>query len=85
MRDSIKSVLLAAPVSQFDEVMHPFVQKWDDPPTSLQLLEVLDLCILCAHGSDLVITLLQTVYDETLQREQKKHEDNVPLATWRKM
>ena len=82
MKD-IKEQLLKAPDTQLDASMFPLIEKWDNEPTSLQILEVLDKCIHASLASGFVIKLLQSLYDIALKREGKKHEDNVPLATWR--
>lgn len=80
---SIKDMLLKAPSGQLDPSMFPLIQKWDDPPTSLQLLEVLDKCIFSALASGFVVTVLQGLYEEALVREGKTHSDNESLAAWR--
>jgi hypothetical protein len=83
MQPSLKQMLLTAPETQLDHQMFPLIEKWDDEPTSLQLLEVLDQCIYFALASGFVITLLQNMYDLALEREGKTHEDDIPFATWR--
>jgi hypothetical protein len=80
---SIKQNLLTAPESQLDASMKPLIEKWDDKPTALQILEVLDHCIYAALASGFVIKMLQTLLDIAMTNEQVKLEDLVPLATWR--
>lgn len=79
----LKTALLTAPDSQLDARMKPLLEKWSDPPTAIQVLEVLDHCIHGALGSSLVVKLLQILYDDALKAEGKTHEEVVPLATWR--
>ena len=76
-------LLLEAPDSQLDASMKPLIKKWSDPPTAIQILEVLDFCIHGALASGFVVAVLQVQYDVALKREGKRHEDMVPLATWR--
>lgn len=83
MQPTLKQMLLTAPDTQLDSCMFPLIEKWDDEPTSLQILEVLDQCIFSALASGFVVGLLQTLYDAACKREGKTHEDNVPFATWR--
>ena len=79
----IAEPFLEAPDEQLDASMKPLIEKWSDPPTSLEILEVLDKCIFSSLASGLVVTALQMFYNRALQAEGKTHEDNVPLATWR--
>lgn len=80
---SMKEMLLQAPEDQIDEQVRPMIEKWDDEPTSLQILEVLDQCIHASLASGFVVSLLQNLYYATLKKENKTHEENVALATWR--
>ena len=48
---ALKEALLKAPDSQLDACMFPLIEKWDDNPTALQILEVLDECIYSALAS----------------------------------
>lgn len=80
-----KLLLLSAPESQLDASMLPLIKKWDSPPTSLQLLEVLDHCIHGSLASGSVVAFLQSLYAAALKREHKEHSENVPKATWRNL
>ena len=79
----IAEELLKLSEHSLDASMKPLVEKWSDPPTSIQILEVLDRCIFSSLASGSIIIILQCCYQEALLREGKKHEDNEPLATWR--
>lgn len=68
---------------EIDPAMHPLLKKWDEPPTAVQVLEVLDECIHGALASGFVVKALQVIYEMACQRENKSHEDIVKLATWR--
>jgi hypothetical protein len=81
--NELAALLLQANDTQLDASMKPLIEKWSDPPTSLQVLEVLDHCIFAALASGFVVSVLQALYDGCLQREGRAHSDNEPLATWR--
>jgi hypothetical protein len=80
---TFKELLLQAPNSQLDHSLFPLIEKWDDPATALQILEVLDQCINAALASGFTVSLLQNIYNGALLHEDKDHEDVVKLATWR--
>jgi hypothetical protein len=79
----IVEYLLTAPDSQLDAQMKPLIQKWNDPPTALQILEVLDYCIHGSLASGFVVALLQTIYDMACKVEGATHEEVAKLAIWR--
>lgn len=79
----LATLLLSSSDRQLDAAMFPLIAKWDEEPTALQILEVLDHCIHGSLASGFVESTLQVVYDMALKREGKTHEDMVPLATWR--
>jgi DNA-directed RNA polymerase subunit F len=76
--------LLKAPITQLDPSMLEIIKTWSNPPTSIQILEVLDKCINGGLASGFVITLLQVYYKLALKDEGIKHEDNLDKAIWRK-
>jgi hypothetical protein len=80
---NIRDLLMIAPDDQVDAALKPLIAKWDTEPTSLQVLEVLDLCIFGGAATGFVVRLLETLYDVALQAEHKVHADNLPFATWR--
>lgn len=77
------TLLLQSSDTQLDPKMLPYIQKWSNPPTALQILEVLDLCIFGALASGFIVKLLQVLYDQRCVEENVVHEDLVKLATWR--
>lgn len=82
--NELKQILLTAPDSQLDHCMFPLIEKWNDIPTALQILEVLDHCIHASLASGVVITVLQTLLDNALAGEKKTLEEVVEHAHWRK-
>lgn len=79
----MKDILLAAPDSQLDAAMKPLIEKWSDPPTPIQILEVLDHCINGSLASGFVVHTLQIVYDMSCKEANTTHEEVVKQATWR--
>lgn len=78
-----KKILLTAPDTQLDASMKPLIEKWLEPPTPIQILEVLDHCVHGALASGMVITMLQMMYKETCAQANTTHEEIVKSATWR--
>lgn len=81
--NEIASYLMKAPDSQLDAAMKPKIAAWSDPPTALQILEVLDACIHGSLASGFVVRLLQMMYDDARKTEGKTHEEIAKDATWR--
>jgi len=81
--NGIKKQLLTAPDSQLDESMFPLIEKWNDEPTALQILEVLDYCVRYSLASGFVITLLEQILDIAIKQENTTYELVVENATWR--
>ena len=75
--------LMAAPDTQLDAAMKPYIQKWSDPPTATQVLEVLDHCIHASLASSVVVQILQSLYEDACSRSGLLHEDVVKHAIWR--
>jgi hypothetical protein len=76
-------MLLEAPDSQLDSSVFPLIEGWDNPPTSLQILEVLDKCVYYGLASGFVIDILDTLLNDRLEDEGKTLHDIEELATWR--
>ena len=83
MREMIEH-LLRAPDHELDAQMKPLIEKWSEPPTALQVLEVLDYTIHGALASGFVVAVLQALYDIRCKEEGTTHEEVEKLAEWRK-
>lgn len=83
-RSELVEVLLTASDRQLDASMKPLIKKWDDPPTPIQILEVLDYCIHGALASGFMVAALQAIYDSTCKKNNTTHEEVVKYAVWRK-
>jgi hypothetical protein len=77
------SLLLKMSDSEIDSKMRPYIEKWSDPPTALEVLEVLDWSINGSLASGFVVACLQALYDLRCSAEGTTHDDVVKLATWR--
>lgn len=82
-KDDLKELLLQSPDRELDARVKPYVEKWDDPPTTLQILEVLDLCVNGSLASGFMIKFFEVVLDEAIQREATTYDDVVKQAIWR--
>lgn len=81
--NSMIDALLKMSDRAFDDSMKVLVRKWDSPPTSVQLLEVIDKCVYSSLTSSAVLYALQVLYDDTVKREGTTHDEVVKKATWR--
>ena len=79
----LKNLLLQATDSQLDASLFPLIEKWDDEPTPLQLLEVIDKCIYGSLASGFVVGLLQACYELACADRGTTHDEVVKQATWR--
>lgn len=84
MPTELKQMLLDAPYGHLDASIKPMIEKWDEPPTALQILEVLDKCIYAALASGFVIDILETMLAGTNMEENTTYELVEALAVWRK-
>lgn len=79
----IKQMLLLAPDSELDSCMFPLIEKWDDTPTAIQVMEVLDYCVHSGLASGFVITLLETMVENAIKEENITREQLIEKAVWR--
>lgn len=80
---SIAEILCSGSDRELDPKMHPKIRAWSDPPTALQILEVLDACIHGALASGFVIKSLQRLYERACSDEGTTHEAVASVAPWR--
>ncbi len=80
---TIKELMLLAPESQLDNSIKPLIEKWRDPPQSLEILEVLDKVIYTGTASGFVVQLLEQYLNQTLKEEHKTLMEITQLAIWR--
>ena len=58
--------------------------EWSDPPSALQILQVLDFSVHDALATGTIIIVLERLFEEALIRENVTRENVVSQATWRK-
>lgn len=80
---SVVAFLKAAPHGEIDTIAVDKIKTWCDDVSSLQVLEVLDMCIYGALASPIALTAIDHLYDYLLEIENKTHDDNLPYAHWR--
>ena len=81
--DELITLLQQAPDSQLDSCVKPKIAKWSSPPTSLEVLEVVDEVVHSSLGSDFTVRLLNLILSDSLKRENTTLEQIVPQAHWR--
>lgn len=81
--DTIKSLLLEAPDGHMSASVKTLIEKWDDEPKSLNVLELLDAIVLTGGGSAFLMGILQELLTRTLNKEGVSLEETITLATWR--
>ncbi len=81
--DSLRDLYLAAPAGQIDSQLKLLIEKWNDEPTAIQLLEVVDKAIYWGAATTFAVSSLQTCLNIAMRREGKELADLLPLATWR--
>jgi hypothetical protein len=82
--NELKRILLSAQYDQLAHSMFPLIKEWNDIPTALQILEVLDKCVHAGLASAAVINVLETLLENALAGEKKTLEEIVEHAHWRK-
>lgn len=79
----VRDLLLSAPETQLDPALFPLIEKWNFPPTSLQILEALDMCVYGGAASGFTVTVLEGLLNRSLRRDGQELKDIIPYATWR--
>lgn len=80
-----KQILLSAPNHHLEQSMKDLIVTWDDPPTPLQILKVLDFCIQGALATGMMINILQDMHQKSCQQFNTSHEEVIKRAVWRSL
>ncbi len=80
----VKDLLLKAQPATLDPSVKPLIEKWSTPPTPIQVLEVLDLCVNGGLTNRLGTVTLQAIYFDACLDHKTTHEEVVTQAHWRK-
>ena len=81
--NDLKQLILEAPENHLDRSMIPLIEKWDEHPRAIQILEVVDKCIYYGLASDFVVASLQVMLEAAMINEQTTLEQLEQLAVWR--
>lgn len=82
---TLKEQMLSAPSEQMDDAIKNIIrEKWDDEPTAIQILEVVDHCVYWGASSDFVVRVLNLYLESALKTENKTFDQLIEDATWRK-
>jgi hypothetical protein len=79
----LKQLFLEAPDTQMDPSLRELVAKWDEHPTAIQILEVLDKAIYWGAASGFVVSTLQMMLDAVMIHEGTTLEELAEKAVWR--
>jgi len=82
MDDLVKG-LLEAPSSMLDAAIKPHILAWSEPPTSLQVLKVLDICVHDGLASGFTVRLLNVMFEMAMAREGTTRDVVIAQAPWR--
>lgn len=78
-----KDQLLEAPDDQVDPSMKPLIEDWSNPPTALEILEVLDKMVKYGLASGFAVNILEKALHTTIAHEKTSYEALVTKAAWR--
>lgn len=73
--ESLKDALLGSADIHFSEDLKTLVRKWDEHPTAVQILVVIDHNLKNGGASPLLSNLLYDFYTAALAQEQRTHEE----------
>lgn len=79
----LRKLFLDAPESQIDPSLVELIKKWDDHPTALQILEVLDKAIFWGAASGFVVSSLRIMLGAAMTEEDVTLEQLAEKAVWR--
>ncbi len=83
MAKTIKEVFLEAPEEQIDKSVFPLIELWDDDPTAIQILRVLDQIVYTGAASEFVVTALDMMLQRAIVNEGQSLDELVKQAVWR--
>lgn len=81
----IKQMFLEAPDNHIDSNLRPMIEEWSDPPTSLQMLKVLDAMVYGGSASGFVISVLDDLMRKAIVQEGTTFSNIVSQAHWRNL
>lgn len=81
--ETMKELFARAPEVEIDPSLQPIIQRWDDEPSAVQVLELLDHGTHSGGLSDFVISALRIMLTQAMNSEGLAWNDLVAKVTWR--
>lgn len=79
----LKQILLNAPESAFEPALKELVESWDEEPTALELLRLLDEAAYIGGANEAVMQILDRCLHDRLGIEGITMDDLIGEAAWR--
>ena len=79
----MKQLYLQAPDDQIAKEIIPLIEKWDDEPKAIQVLETLDAIVYNGAGSSFAVSSLDLYVKQLLIKEGITYEELLKQAHWR--
>lgn len=82
--DTIKSIWKKAPDSSLSNELQSIIDRWNDDPSAIQVLELLDWAIHSGGANQFTVRVLETMLYARIKEEHTTYADVIARATWRK-
>lgn len=82
LRD-MRGMIQMAPDGQIAHSLRPKMEKLDDVPKAIQILELLDDCVYYALASEFGMMVLNKMLEAAINLENTTYAEVVSKATWR--
>jgi len=80
---TMKAIMLECPDNQLDPSIKEDIKKnWNDEPSALQILRILDSCVASGQGP-LAVKALELLLNQAIDEEATTYEALVKRAAWR--
>lgn len=80
----LKEILLGLPEEALDLSVREDIKQWEEVPTPLQILWLLDQCVMCSLATPMVIWALNHALSMSIVSTGTTYDAVVRLATWRR-
>lgn len=81
--DDLLTLLKSTPESQLSPQIREKVEKWVEPVSAINILEVLDDVVHTGGGSGFIVKVFDLMLTESMDRENTFYDDLVKQAHWR--
>ncbi len=79
----MKQLFLQAPDDEIAKEIIPLIEKWDDEPKAIQVLETLDAIFYNGTYSSFAVSSLELYLKNLLKEEEITYEELLKQAHWR--